>query len=75
MTDEMRHYELCDVPAELQSAALELFNGNEQAATSWLNKPSRALGKALPAQVACTSAAGLQQTIDVIKRIEHGVFQ
>lgn len=75
MNDEKHAYALCDLPTPLQSAALELFEGNENAAAAWVNQPCRALNSAVPAQVACASAAGLQLTLDVIIRIEHGVHQ
>ncbi len=59
--------------AEISSAAIELFEGDEDKARSWLNKPVKGLGNKRPVDMAITSAE-TEATIDLIGRLEYGVF-
>jgi len=59
--------------AEISNAAIELFEGNEDKARSWLNKPVKGLGNKRPIDMAITSAE-TEATIDLIGRLEYGVF-
>ena len=53
--------------------ALELFEGDSRAAERWLSSPKRALGGAVPYELAETEA-GAREVEALIGRIEHGVF-
>ena len=53
--------------------ALELFEGDSRAAERWLSSPKRALGGAVPSELAETEA-GAREVEALIGRIEHGVF-
>lgn len=59
--------------SRLYGQALELFEGNEEAARLWLAKPQRALGGRIPLEVAKTDI-GARQVENLIGRLEHGVF-
>ena len=59
--------------AEISSAAIELFEGDEDKARNWLNHPVKGLGGKRPVDMAITSAE-TEATIDLIGRLEHGVF-
>ncbi|MCY1538575.1 putative toxin-antitoxin system antitoxin component [compost metagenome] len=52
----------------LWDAAVELFEGEQVAAEHWLYQPLPALGGRTPLQ------APLQEVLDLIGRLEHGVF-
>jgi putative toxin-antitoxin system antitoxin component (TIGR02293 family) len=53
--------------------ALELFEGDAEAARDWLATPQRALGGAVPIGLAKTDL-GAREVEDLIERLEHGVF-
>ena len=53
--------------------ALELFDGDTDAARYWLGNPHPALGGAVPMSVA-KSDLGAREVEDLIGRLEHGVF-
>ena len=53
--------------------AVGLFEGDEQAATRWLRRPSRALGGKPPLEFASTEI-GAREVEHLIGRLEHGVF-
>ncbi|MGH9881349.1 MAG: type II RES/Xre toxin-antitoxin system antitoxin [Pyrinomonadaceae bacterium] len=53
--------------------ALELFEGDAEAARHWLASPQRALGGAVPMGLAKTDL-GAREVEDLIERLEHGVF-
>lgn len=59
--------------AELISAATELFEGDEAKAISWLKKPLKALDNKRPIDLAATSAEA-KDVLDLIGRLEHGIF-
>ena len=59
--------------AEIFNAAIELFEGDEERARKWLNHPVKGLGGARPVDMAITSAE-TEAAIDLIGRLEHGVF-
>jgi putative toxin-antitoxin system antitoxin component (TIGR02293 family) len=53
--------------------ALELFEGDDEAARRWLSSPQLALGGAVPLDLAHTEM-GAREVEDLIGRLEHGVF-
>ena len=53
--------------------ALELFEGDPEAARRWLGLPQPALGGATPLAFARTEA-GAREVEDLVGRLEHGVF-
>ncbi len=53
--------------------AVDLFDGNKEAARQWFFAPQRALGGATPAQYSQTEV-GAREVEDLIGRLEHGVF-
>ena len=59
--------------AEIFSAAIELFEGDEERARKWLNHPVKGLGGERPVGMAITSAE-TEAALDLIGRLEHGVF-
>ncbi len=59
--------------ARIFDLALDLFEGNIQEANRWLWTPQRALGKAIPAELASTDI-GARQVENLIIQLEHGVF-
>lgn len=59
--------------SRLYGQALELFEGDEEAARQWLAQPQRALGGRIPLEVAKTDI-GARQVENLIGRLEHGVF-
>lgn len=54
-------------------AATELFEGNRQMAEDWMSKPLPAIGNAIPADY-IDSPERAQQLLDIIGRLEHGVW-
>lgn len=65
---------LNSVSKSVSSAVLDLFHGDEKAAAHWLSTPCRALGNISPIDsIALTG--DVQDVLDVIGRLEHGVFQ
>jgi len=59
--------------ARIYGRALELFDGDREAATEWLTDPNLALGNVPPIELARTEL-GAQEVDHLIGRIEHGVF-
>ena len=59
--------------ARLYKAAKELFEGDEHASQAWLNHPIRALNHRRPVDMLTTSAE-MEAVLDLIGRLEHGVF-
>lgn len=59
--------------SRLFSRALELFDGDEEAARKWLTTPKGVLGGAAPFEMA-KSELGAQEVERLIGRLEHGVF-
>ena len=53
--------------------AIELMDGDSEAAAAWLMKPSRALGGKTPLDYADTEP-GAREVMGLIGRLEHGVF-
>lgn len=58
---------------ELRKAATDLFAGDEQSADEWLNKPVKALNNRKPIDMT-ESDAELRVALDLIGRLQHGVF-
>lgn len=54
-------------------AATEFFEGDEAAARRWLKQANRALGGASPLEYAHTEV-GAEEVINLIGRLEHGVY-
>jgi len=59
--------------ARVLGRAIELFDGDRDAAVDWLKTPQRALGGIPPLDVARTEV-GAREVENLIGRIEHGVF-
>ena len=59
--------------ARLLGKALELFEGDRDAATEWLTTPQPALGGTVPLDLA-TSEIGALEVERLVGRLEHGVF-
>ena len=59
--------------AEIFNAAIELFEDNEEKARKWLNHPVKGLDGERPVDMAITSAE-TEAALDLIGRLEHGVF-
>lgn len=59
--------------SEVFTAALTLFENNYHATTEWLNTPVKGLGGRLPVDLLDTED-GAQTVLDLIGRLEHGVF-
>lgn len=53
--------------------ALELFEGDRDAASEWMRSPLPALGGEKPVDIA-RSKLGAQQIENLVGRIEHGVY-
>lgn len=53
--------------------AVQLFEGDADAAQAWLKEPARALGGASPLEHLATEA-GASQVRDLIGRLEYGVY-
>lgn len=53
--------------------ALQLFEGDAEAARAWMSAPVRALGEISPLQ-ACRTELGAHEVVNLIGRLEHGVF-
>ena len=56
------------------STAVQLYDGDQAAAVTWLKSPCRALGGEVPLDFA-KSELGAHEVENVIGRLEHGVFQ
>lgn len=59
--------------AEVYKCAIDLFEGDKEQARKWLLNPVRGLGGRRPADMISTSA-GAEAVLDLIGRLEHGVF-
>lgn len=59
--------------SRIAGRALELFDGNRDAAIEWLLAAQRALGGAVPFELARTEL-GAREVERLIERLEHGVF-
>ncbi|MBA3357674.1 MAG: DUF2384 domain-containing protein [Pyrinomonadaceae bacterium] len=59
--------------SRLFARAVALFDGNTESARQWLFEPQRALGGAIPLEVARTEV-GAREVEQIIGRLEHGVF-
>lgn len=53
--------------------AVDLFEGDKEAAQKWLNEPNRALSWKVPAEL-MASETGAYEVIKLITRLEHGVY-
>ena len=58
---------------EVMAAALALFEGDRQMAESWLSKPLPAIGNEIPTDY-IDSPERAKQLLDIIGRLEHGVW-
>jgi putative toxin-antitoxin system antitoxin component (TIGR02293 family) len=59
--------------SRLFARAKDLFDGDQEAARDWLMTPQRALGGAIPLDIAKTEV-GAREVEQIIGRLEHGVF-
>jgi putative toxin-antitoxin system antitoxin component (TIGR02293 family) len=59
--------------ARVFGAALDLFDGNREAAVGWLTDVNRALGNVSPLDYARTEL-GADEVEDLVGRIEYGIF-
>lgn len=57
----------------LKEQAAHLMHGDTGAAEQWLNAPAKLLGGITPLQHAIQND-GVQDVLDLIHRMEHGVF-
>lgn len=57
----------------VMDAAVQLFNGNKQDAIAWLSQPVKGLGNIAPISLLITENGALE-VLDLIGRLEHGVF-
>ncbi|BFN27524.1 hypothetical protein PSCT_04516 [Pseudomonas sp. SCT] len=58
---------------ELIKAATDLFVGDEQRTAEWLNMPAKALNGRRPINMT-NSDAELRLALDLIGRLQHGIF-
>lgn len=58
---------------QIVAKAIQLFEGNQDAARAWLHRPARALGGATPLKYS-QSYLGAQEVEDLVERLEEGVF-
>lgn len=59
--------------SRLFARAQDLFDGDQEAARGWLMTPQRALGGAIPLEIAKTEV-GAREVERIIGRLEQGVF-
>ncbi|BBO56953.1 type II RES/Xre toxin-antitoxin system antitoxin [Cobetia sp. AM6] len=59
--------------AEVYKSAADLFEGDKAKAKGWLLRPVRGLGGHRPVEMVATTA-GAEAVLDLIGRLEHGVF-
>ena len=59
--------------AEVYKSAVDLFEGDQQRARRWLLNSVRGLGGRRPVEMVATTA-GAEAVLDLIGRLEHGVF-
>ncbi|KAA9000626.1 DUF2384 domain-containing protein [Affinibrenneria salicis] len=57
----------------VMDAAVQLFDGNKDDAYHWMRNPAKALGQVSPASLLSTESGALE-VLDLIGRLEHGVF-
>lgn len=57
----------------VMDAAVQLFGGNKEDATQWLSRPVKGLGNIAPITLLATESGALD-VLDLIGRLEHGVF-
>ena len=58
---------------KITELAIRLFEGNKAAALLWINSPHGVLGNKTPAELA-KSQRGTIEVVNLIGRLEHGVF-
>lgn len=61
------------IPNQIYSAAVNLFEGDQEAAEAWLKAPAPSLGGQKPIDLLNTEE-GKRQVLDLINRIEYGVY-
>lgn len=61
------------IDPSVMAAAIALYEGDEVRAIQWLHKPARSLGGISPIDY-LDSPEHVQEVLDIIGRIEHGVF-
>jgi|AntRauTorckE5430_2_1112549.scaffolds.fasta_scaffold00165_1 putative toxin-antitoxin system antitoxin component (TIGR02293 family) len=71
MTNQLHSFE--ELLAEVTAEAVELFEGDSQAANDWLHRPLRAIGYEIPYDF-MDSPKKIGIVRDIIGRLEHGVF-
>jgi len=59
--------------AQVVAQAIELFEGNQPLAETWLSKPLPAISNAIPNDF-INSPERAKQMLDIIGRLEHGVW-
>ena len=59
--------------AKVYKSAVDLFEGNRERAKRWLLNPVRGLGNRRPVEMVATTA-GAEAVLNLIGRLEHGVF-
>ena len=59
--------------AKVFKSAVDLFEGNRERAKRWLLNPVRGLGNRRPVEMVATTA-GAEAVLNLIGRLEHGVF-
>ncbi len=59
--------------ARVFGGTIALFEGDADAARTWLSSPQRALGGAVPLEMARTEV-GAREVENLVGRLEHGVF-
>ena len=59
--------------SRIYSKALQLFDGDREAASHWLVAPQRGLGGGIPVALSSTEV-GAREVERLIDRLEHGVF-
>ncbi len=59
--------------AKVYKSAVDLFEGDKAMAKEWLLSPVRGLGGRRPIEMVATTA-GAEAVLDLIGRLEHGVF-
>lgn len=70
--DHARHSGLDARVRRVRARAVEILGAGK--AEHWLGAPCRALGGAVPRQLAAESEAGAREVERVLGRIEHGVY-
>ena len=57
----------------VMDATVQLFAGHKEEATQWLSRPVKGLGNIAPITLLATESGALD-VLDLIGRLEHGVF-